>query len=795
MCFKHMRWLFILLFVTACGLHLGENAPPIREMTISSSQYACVGEIAKKTELYINAQMNDGEINGFVGCLQNAFKTFNLRLSGGRERDSFTADEIRKFIQDLMPQDAPRISDELLHQFMLIKQNLVGGNLQTITRADLESAIQILDQIRIEAIRMRPFIPILNPRLVEKEDVSTLGVRIAQAESAAAVSAEVFGQILSHSQKPYSFKDFETFLEEFRGFVKWEEHFKNGHSSHEWTQLIAKFKAVAVSSGDDAIQGRDWTPLFQYGTQWYLSYIKFDVGIKPQHELFERVGLQNLIGWAEELMSLVNQAVDRHPPDFLIPYRAVDELFVALKAVGWLPEKVRAESLQQAMRLFGDRILGAREVEPCDRKSSGITRWTVAKVAAEFGLWKEIQLALWEKFETDEAPFAKPPADSRLPALNSDRPSSDQPRGREAWDRFIERFKGETPLFKAGTKRIFLVSKDHPGFKNGFYNLSKMNLFRAVTDLIFSGYATPMGRSIMDWTLSQEQLQQFYDDFRDLGIDLRFVDKRNFLAGRRTFLEGKLFTYVSDGISPEHPNLTFMQTMEEAAFLYSGGDLGQELYDRLRLVCDEGGPDIYLEPKLSRDCVQGHLTSVLLESIDTMPRLTAFLNQLDVDSRLKYAQTLLNAAFSSRNLKDEPNGKDYVENSELATVAVVLHYAEAVLTRYDTDPRDEVLTENEVNNALSVFGGLALATMPKPSWWPSWIPLRGLSEHGFKFILRYGNLPQSADDFAHIVLHWKGDYDQWHLHVDRQALTQVFATLIQEIGKQSSSQHVSPTCH
>jgi hypothetical protein len=295
--------------------------------------------------------------------------------------------------------------------------------------------------------------------------------------------------------------------------------------------------------------------------------------------------------------------------------------------------------------------------------------------------------------------------------------------------------------------------------------------------------------------LSQEQLQQFYDDFRDLGIDLRFVDKRNFLAGRRTFLEGKLFTYVSDGISAEHPNLTFTQTMEEAAFLYSGGDLGQDLYDRLRGLCDEGGPDIYGNPKLSRDCVQGHLTSVLIESIDTMPGLIAFLRQLDVDQRLKYAQTLLDSALNHNNLKQEPDGKDYVENSELATVAVVVHYSEAVLTRYDTDPRNEMLSENEVNNALSVFGGLALATMPKPSWWPSWIPLRGLSEHGFKFILRYGNLPQSADDFAHIVLHWKGDYDQWHLHVDRQALTQVFATLIQEIGKQSSSQHVSPTCH
>lgn len=808
-----------LMLTAACGLNVGEKAPPGREMTVPSSQFACVGEIAKKTELYIHAEMSEEEINSFVGCLQNSFRSFSLRMSGAKERESFTPEEIRDFIQKLLPQDSLKITDELLYQFMLIKQNLVGGALNQITRSDLEAAIQILGQIRDEAVRMRPYIPILNPRLVAKEDRPSLGGKIADAEAAALETGQVFGKILSRSQKPYSFRDFEQFLSEFRKFSRWEEHFPNGHAPKEWVDLVAAFKAVAVSVGDKEISGSDWTPLFQYGVQWYLNYIKFEVGIRNQPTLMEGVGLQNLIGWGDSILELLTHAVIRQPNQ-MIPFNSTDHLIAALDGVGWLPKKIRASSLQTAMRASANRIFGPDEMNSCVRSSPGITKFVVSNLAHEFGEWQDIQLALQEKYSVIEGRRQRLKSlESKMPALKTAVAISDEPSGRESWDRLLDSFQGTRALFKEDFEHVYL--SETVDFQNGFFNLSKMNVFRAVVSLMFKGYAPMSARGVLDAKLSQERLQAFYEDFREIGIDLGFIDRRVSNAGSRTFIEGKLFTYLSDGVNPDHPDLTFAQTMEEAAFLYSGGELSRDLYNVLLDDCGPGPNDIYGKPKLDRGCVEINLTNELMRTkvpesmpalriAETLPSYAKFLSGLDPVQRKTYRDTLLRSAFSKKNLIAEPNGKDFVEQSEFATMAVVIQYAEAVMTRYNTAiPENDFLDDQEVDKALDVFRDLARMTVPKPElgWLKNvpWlrsaiqnIPQLLFAEDGFKFVLQYGRIPTSTGDYATIWNHSQANAEglPWDLHVDRQALAEVFATLIQKISEQPPppKQNIISTC-
>jgi hypothetical protein len=791
-----------LLLPVACGLHIGEKAPPASDLTASSGQFACVGQIGKKAEQFVNNELKENDINVFVKCLQNAFRNFNQYMKGERDRDTFTPEEIRTFIHRLLPPDSSQISDQLLHQFMLIKQNLVGGPLDSITRPDLESAIDILDQIRGEAVRMQPFIPILNPRLLELEKVKDrqlkipqLGNRIADAQKAAAITGRVFGNILSKSQKPYLIKDLEKFVEEFRQFLKWEEHFPGGHSAYEWVRLAAAFKDTAVAPGKDKITGEQWAPLFRNGVEWYLSYIKYDVAIKDQGELFDGLGLQNVIGLGDQVLLLLNDAVNTHPNQRL-PFETVKELFSALEGVKWLPKNIRAESLQAAVRVVVNRIMGDPLKPGCDRAKSdtGVTPYAVSGIKHEFDLWKEIQLALQERYAEDRAEKRKT-AETTLPALQVPVAVLDESRAREAWDQFIDKYKGTRPLFKEGHARVFLASERYSNFENGFYNLSKLNIVRAMVNLLFMGYANRTSNSWMDSTISQDQVQTFYENVKGLGQDLGFMDPRTTTAGKRTFLEGKLFTYASDGIADSHPNLTFQQMMQELSFLYSGGNLGRELYNRVRTLCSEGPLDtIFKNPKLDRRCVKFNLTNEMIKEVDTMPGLTAFLGRLDAKQQLKYAQTLMDSAFNRKNLEKEPDGAEYVEMSEFSTMAVIAQYAEAVLTKYDVDPQDEILSEVEVNGALPVFGNLAFETTPLlkqlSSFLPPWIlrvlGFKSFAENGFKFVIRYGELP-AGEDFLHIFEHTYGHLDQWYLKTDRQGLTQVFATLIQKISEQAAA--------
>jgi|GEM_PF-4752151 len=814
MCFKRTLALMSLVLVTACGLNVGEKPPPAMDLHPSTTKYACVGEIAKKTELYINAQMSDQEINTFISCLQGAFFAFSQYMHGQQDFDSFTPDEIRKFIQDnLLPQDAGKITDELLRQFMLIKQNLVGGDLDRIKRSDLEAANQILEQIRVEAIRMRPYMRILNPKLVDHEDKTLLGENIAKAEQAARMTSQAFGKIMSTSQKPYSFKDLESFISEFRKFAKWQEHFPDANSAKAWTDLISSFKSIAVSKSDKYIEPRDWIPLFQYSAEWYLNYIKFDVVLKKQPVLLEGRGLQNLIGWSDSMLDLLKEAV-RNQNDQMISFEAVDRFLYALKGMKWLPDHIRVSSLSSALRATTNRILGPHEEAANVRSAPGITKVTVANLAVELAQWQEIQLYLYERFAVSENRKQKiKKLEETIPALNAATEiSTDVAHGREAWDRLIEVFKGAgakdsdratAAIFLEGSDRVHLSDVSGVGSYETFFNLSRMNIYRLVMSLVFKGYADAGPHGVVDAQLSQAQLQSFYQDFREIGIDLGMTDRRTETAGKRTFLEAKLFTYLADGISPDRSNLTFTQAMEEAMFLYSGGQLSQDLYERkegdvtvggLIKDCGKGPKDIYGHPKIRRSCVRRNIVDELLTNVTTMPSYTKFLQSLDNDGRMLYADTLMRAAFNKKNLKDEPNGVDYVELSELATMAMVVHYSEAVMTRYNTErPEDGILSETEVNNALSVFRDLALSTMTPPRLFRCWQDAKkALAENGFKFVIRYGYMPESDSDFWTVLWYASEANPNWDLHVTRQDLTQVFATLIQKIS--DGKQQEPPDC-
>lgn len=813
MCFKRL-WFVSLLLTTACGLNVGESPPPANDLHPTTMKYSCVGEIGKKAESYINAQMSDEEINSFVVCLQSAFRAFTQYMHGQSDPDSFTPQEIRKFIQEnLLPHDSPQITDELLHQFMLVKQNLVGGDIDRIRRSDLQAATDILDQIRVEALRMRPYMRILNPRLVNLQDRASLGDDITKAEAAVRMTSQTFGKIMSVSQKPYSFKDFELFLSEFRKFARWEEHFPEAISAKAWTDLISSFKSVAVSKGDQFIQPSDWMPLFQYSAEWYLNYIKFDVVIRKQPVLLEGRGLQNLIGWADSVMALLNTAVERQS-DRMISFDALDRFLNSLKGLKWLPKNVRVSSLSSALQAATHKMFGPQEEAAGVRSAPGITKLTIANLAVELAQWQEIQLYLQERFSGAENRREKIKSlEAKIPALNLPIGiSTDVSDGRETWDRLIEAFKGAGPresgrttasLFKEGSDHVYLADLTDVGPYETFFNLSRMNIYRLVMSLIFKGYANAGPHGVIDAQLSQDQLQRFYQDFREIGIDLGMTDRRTETAGKRTFLEGKLFTYLSDGISPEHPNLTFAQAMEEAIFLYSGGQLSQDLYERkvgdevvggLLKDCGAGPKDIYDHPKIRRSCVRRFIVDELLYNVKTMPSYTKFLHSLDNDGRMLYADTLMRAAFNKKNLKDEPNGVDFVELSELATMSMVVHYSEAVMTRYNTDrPEDEILNENEVNNALSVFRDLALSTMTPPKLFQCWDDAKkSLAENGFKFVIRYGYMPETKSDFATVLWYASEAEPNWNLHVTRQDLTQVFATLIQKISE--GPQRAQPDC-
>lgn len=695
----------VLLMTTNCGLHLGESQPKPPAPSYSGRGLSCVGEIPQNVENYVNDRMSEQDITAFVTCLEQAFTSFAQLTRGKSDRGTYSPQEIREFLEGYFLKSY-HISDSLLAEFMVIKQVMVGGELDRITREELYQSVDFLEEIRLEAIRLKPHLRYLNPRLVTKQEPMELGERLSEANEAIKVSVRTFSARLQKSKKSYPLEHLAIFLQEFRQFVKWEDHFQRAIPVAHWVEFLRIFKELTVAnSKEEVIRPNEWSPLLKSMARWYLTYLQFQVGVKGQPVL-QGVGLQNLLHLANEGFAQVEDSLRRQPDGHTVTYDQLKQLMVALRALNWLPEGIRVESLEQATKAVITKVFGDPELAPSQRKSNGLTLDALSLVRHEFYRWASIQMNLDSQFKgTGVVRVDVPNLQSHI-EIPMDTVVNGQSQQDAVWEEFLKVRKIIPPLYESGKYRVTLVPEsERPkmGLRYDFHNLSMMNLLRTISALIFRGYSED--HSLMrgwDAGIRSHEMQQFYMDFRDMGIDLKWVDVRNRKTGERVFVEGNLFNYSSDGfIDGEmgpRGQMNMPETMEFFGFLYSGGKMGDDLYYSLQQQCATGPIDIQCRPMLERSCVREYLHEVLLNNSSHMPGFKQYLQSAPLSVRKELAKNLLETALT-------PSSSEmWVEHAELATMAVISQYAEAVMTRFDSN-HDGVLVNREVYASIPVFQG------------------------------------------------------------------------------------------
>lgn len=717
------RSLIALFVATAvgCGLNTGEKAPPAPIPTYSGNGYSCVGKIPEFMGEYLNNTVNESEITKFVRCLQNSLTSFASMTRGRRHSTYYLPNEIREFLQDNFLRDRP-ISDQLLHEFMVIKQVMVGGETDRISRQDLMVAIDILEDFRLELLRLKPHLPILNPNMIQNQDPHRLGQNLASANDALKQTVKTFSERLQNSKRRYPYKNLETFVTEFRNFVRWEEHFPKAIKAELWVGFLKQFKIFAVSPEDeDAIRTTDWAPLLTVASRWYLTYLGYKVGIQGQ-AIKQGIGLQNAFHLTQEVFSLMEEAVQNQPTK-VISHKQLSELIRSIQLLGWLPSSIRATSIEAVMKAVVDRIFGNENVNPAERRFEGLTLTTLSRMKQEFYRWGYVQLNLDGRYRSGLLPSSLD-----TPSLHASRILSPDIRRRldalnvSDWDEFMKIKDLMRPLYPEGQYSVFLVPLSQLrgyALEHEFHNLSMMNLLRSIVTLIFRGYSADYAKAIT-WGsgLRSEEMQRFYEDFRDLAVDLEFADRRNVNTGTRAFVEGNLFTYAADGFVADakdpRSRLSFIEAVQLFGYLYSGGTLANQIYEDLaEEKCKQRSgsfvADVNRRPKVAFDCVSKELRGLISQYAVNMPGLQTYVRRLDNESMEAYARVLLKASSRPHPVEgllptDPAPPLEWIERSDFATLAVLLHYGESVLTRFDAD-YDGALNFTEITQAIPIFSG------------------------------------------------------------------------------------------
>jgi hypothetical protein len=707
----------VLVAAIGCGLKVGESSPTQTGPSFSGKGYSCVGQIPQHFENYVADELNDQQISDFMHCLQRAFTTFS-QLTRGKEADSYTPQEIRRFLQTYFFKERP-ITQQLAHEFMVLKQVMIGGDTERITRAELTEFIAMLEDVRQELIRLRPHLKFLNPRLIVNQDPAILGARLAGANDALKASIRVVADRLERGKRDYPLENMESLVREFRAFVRWDDVIHTAHPAKYWVDFLRVFKKSTVSQLDpDIIHTAEWSPMLQSLARWYLAYIQYQSGVKNQPVLYGS-GLQNTMHLAEEVFTLTEDAVRKQkclakgaecvPTLSMVQ---ISSLVAAAQNLKWVPSNVRAQSVDRVLHALLDKVFAKADNET----SKGLTLENVAIMKSEFYRWAYVQMRLTSNFNLER--IQREESRPKAPSLTSSFFVPLDVKARLAtlkdadWEHFLKIKQLARPLFNDNLNRVTLVpGEDLERFKvvHEFNNLSMMNVFRTMVGAMFRGYAAESNRRL-DWGagLKSEELQRFYEDVRDLAVDLSLADERVKNTGSRAFIEGNLFTYAADGVAFDinKSRLSFVESMELLAFLYSGGRTSSDFYKKLRgennrpgLCQTGGGLDLNDEPKLDRKCVGKQMGNLIVDYGVNMPGMNEFMRTAPVEERDLLVKNLMDSAFSPKN-----SHTDWVEYSELSIMAVVLHYIEAVLTRFDAN-RDGVLTNPEIRKAIPVFVG------------------------------------------------------------------------------------------
>src|SRR5438105_3043761 len=97
------------LVLAGCGLGGDKTAPA--PVVISTGKYSCLAQAAVKADEFVHDRMNAVQVNQYIDCMQSTLQVFIDRFHGHEKRESFSANEVRIFLQDNFLPDGQLISD------------------------------------------------------------------------------------------------------------------------------------------------------------------------------------------------------------------------------------------------------------------------------------------------------------------------------------------------------------------------------------------------------------------------------------------------------------------------------------------------------------------------------------------------------------------------------------------------------------------------------------------------------------------------------------------------------------
>lgn len=754
----------ISLFLLNCSLQVGESPRGLTK--VSNKDMVCVRDLGKGVEKYLNASLTQDEIHEWATCVNDAIYNFD-KYTRGENPDHYTVDEVAKTVNEVVFPDR-KITYNLVAAAMTVKKFVVGGESDIVTRVELERLQDVVWTLEDSAVLLNPYIPILNLKVSERpqpDKVERAGQRLFDA----------IAHVLARTENYRYDVDFISVNEFIVELQKFNE--SDPQAARAYTELARNFYNVITGQAHDnkLIQDKYSVLFFKELSYWYRLRLLYIYHLRDKN-LLEGEGLPELKLFVDHIFSGVKSVIERYEKQAYIDYDQMEALIDGFYNSKLLPEPFKGESVKSALRPFFDKIFGDLSVEFADRKSFGVSQKVVAEIEAEFYKWYEIQNYLQQNYGTITAltqknqfvePHLWPDFLAKVPQN-----ASHFIEIKSLWMHSPLRYQWSNPILVFGNPEVVT----HLKADINFYQMSLLNILSAAVRLVARGYPVDMLRSQKALGLTEQELDQFVNDFELIWQDLTIMPPDAINVGKKMFIESNLFTPSGNGFQEENPQdptahlLTFAEGVELISMLYSGYSINKEVFKAYEQTCHKAPPDVFGYPTFVSTCFWNNFKNFYASQLETMPGMKNFLNQLEPHSineeKVKEWETFVTSMSKLVRTDGEP--ADFLGSIHMGKATMILHYIESMIYKFDLNG-DGLINHEEGLKAYPHFRGI-LNHMAKDR-------CRFFNEEQlfkvFQFILKFAKVPGGSWEYI-----WEEVWAPKAQKVDHLQIIKIFRQIL-----------------
>lgn len=666
-----------------CGLMLGmqfsacdflKGRPKKDEyIEVKKESLTCLKGLSTKFKAILKSEQSQAQVDESFSCLDQVLNEFQSRVQGTADANTFSKADLyqifNKFLSDA------NISNEATSDILRLKAALLGGNDQTLTKAEITALKEFLVVIKGEVQNLLPYVKIFNFKKGTKEfSKETINQAFNQL-------SQSLNTLTGHSlltRADYRFEDLKKLVLNLKLL---------DDDQNDLLDLASDVNDVLV--GNDVLKTESdystfitsFTNVLKLYTVHQQGYVNFEISdAKNMSEVFEFVD-----GWIDVL-----ENSNQFKKNKVISVETLDPLILKIADKGIIPIELTPETLRDFYKMIVTRALDAGPAGDVNN-FVGITKVHLTNLKKEVAIYKSYaafigSLQFPQPVKGNEnggleisviQTQLKAMAPSVIAASIKSLDAAGQAQVTAAFNELKFEFLQPRPAVYRRGKMAIAANQEI--WTQNWNDLSRALYAKMLARELLIGWGNGIAtRLVQPATINEGGLVKWYSEFKQFGVQAKLFDPRTVNAGAKSFKEANLFTYSANG----DDKLDYLEAVQYLNILVSaGGTSVNDLKDGFaKAGCNLSDKDVFLLPWNQENCAYEDFKKNYSRYFSNLSYLVAHLGKLNDQQLFSFYDSVMNVART-----DKANKGQRLETADLRNFAVLLHYMEVLYAQFDVD--------------------------------------------------------------------------------------------------------------